>query len=423
MPPCWSSFERIFLAFLLRIMNTRASFSAAVPRLAPTLSGRLLAVLAGLAALGTLSTNIILPAFPSMASDLKVDTRDIGVVLSSFFLAFAIGQLFVGPLSDRWGRRALVLGGLLLFVAGSAICAWAPTLPMLVAGRVIQALGVCAASVLSRAIARDLFEGEALARTLALTMVAMAAAPGFSPLLGSAMEYGPGWRASFTLMGLLGVLLALAYMVVVGETHPASRRVVAEPKVVLQGYAALLTDVRFIRPAFAVSVILGGLYAFFAATPAILMARMGLNALQLGMFFASTVFVVFASGMLAPRWAGRWGAARVARAGCLVALIGALGLLAGMGGGGIAYFTLSMVFYLFGMGLVNPLGTAMALGPFNQQAGLASALLGGLQMALAGVMTTLASFAGPSPIIALGTVLTVASVLALAALMIRDTQN
>ncbi len=405
-------------------MNGPAAIAAAQGAAVPArLSGRLLAVLAGLAALGALSTNIILPAFPRMASELGVDTRDMGLVLSSFFLAFAIGQLFVGPVSDRWGRRAPVLGGLALFLAGSLVCAWAPTLPLLVAGRVVQALGVCAASVLSRAIARDLFEGEALSRTLALTMVAMAAAPGFSPLLGSAMEYGPGWRASFALVALLGLLLALAYAVVVGETHPADRRAAATPAAVLRGYAALARDVRFMGPALAVSVIIGGLYAFFAATPAMLMGRIGLSAVQLGLFFASTVFVVFAAGMLAPRLAHRWGAARVARCGCAVALAGALALLAGGEDGGLPQFTAAVALYLFGMGLVNPLGTAMALGPFSRQAGLASSLLGGLQMGCAGGMTALASLAGGSPAMTLGLVLAAASALAWAALMARGRQG
>lgn len=380
------------------------------------LSGRLLAVLAGLAALGTLSTNIILPAFPRMASELDVAARDMGLVLSSFFLAFAIGQLLVGPVSDRWGRRAPVVGGLALFMLGSLICAWAPTMPLLVVGRVVQALGVCAASVLSRAIARDLFDGEALSRTLALTMVAMAAAPGFSPLLGSAMEYGPGWRASFALVALLGLVLAVAYMAVVGETHPSDRRAADTPGAVLRGYLALARDARFIGPAFAVSVIVGGLYAFFAATPIVLMGRMGLSALQLGLFFAGTVFVVFAAGMLAPRLARRWGAAKVARTGCLVALAGALAMLTGGDDSGLTPFTGAIVLYLLGMGLVNPLGTALALGPFSRQAGLASSLLGGLQMACAGGMTTLASLAGRNAAPTLGLVLAAASVLALGAL-------
>lgn len=151
------------------------------------LTGAMLFLLAGLAALGTLATNIILPAFPEIGADLGVSERDLALTLSSFFIAFAVGQLFVGPLSDRFGRKWLVLGGLATFIAGSVLCALAVSLDMMILGRLIQALGACAASVLSRAIARDLFDGEALARALALVMVAMAAAPGFSPLVGNAL--------------------------------------------------------------------------------------------------------------------------------------------------------------------------------------------------------------------------------------------
>lgn len=161
------------------------------------LTGGLLGLLAGLAAIGTLATTIVLPSFSTMAADIGVSVRDLAWLLSSFFAAFAIGQLVVGPLSDRIGRRPLVLAGLAVFFAGSLMCSVADNLETLIIGRIIQALGVCAASVLSRAIARDLFDGEVLAKALALIMVAMAAAPGFSPLLGSLLEQTLGWRQTF----------------------------------------------------------------------------------------------------------------------------------------------------------------------------------------------------------------------------------
>lgn len=159
---------------------------------------QVLVLLASLAALGTLATNIILPSFPSMGAELGISSREMGLTLSYFFVAFAVGQLLVGPVSDRYGRKWLVIGGLLIFSLGSLLCAYASSLHTLLAGRVVQALGVCAASVLSRAIARDLFEGEALARILALIMVAMAAAPGFS--LSWAARPTPSWAGEQPLV-------------------------------------------------------------------------------------------------------------------------------------------------------------------------------------------------------------------------------
>lgn len=259
------------------------------------LTGGTLFLLAGLAALGALATNIILPAFPGMGAELAISSRELGLLLSSFFVAFALGQLVVGPLSDRFGRKWLVLGGLALFAAGSVVCALAGTLPVLVLGRVIQALGACAASVLSRAIARDLFDGEALGRALALTMIAGAVAPGFSPLLGSILSGLFGWRITFLVVAIFGVALALHYVGRIGESHPADRRTPLRLPAVASAYGRLAADPRFLLPALAVSLVIGGLYSFFAAAPGVLMNELGLSALQLGLSFAATVLIAIGS--------------------------------------------------------------------------------------------------------------------------------
>ncbi|AFT70670.1 Drug resistance transporter, Bcr/CflA subfamily [Alloalcanivorax dieselolei B5] len=379
--------------------------------------GNLLILLAGLAAIGTLSTNIILPSFTSMATDIGVPARELGLLLSSFFAAFAIGQLLVGPLSDRYGRRPLVVLGLAVFIAGSLWCSRADDINELILGRVIQALGVCAASVLSRAIARDLFDGEVLTRALALTMVAMAAAPGFSPLLGGALEQALGWRANFLMVAVLGAALIPLYLSGAGETLPPSRRSRKALATAAPGYLRLLLDPRFLLPALAVSLVIGGLYSFFAAAPAILMGHLGLSALQLGWFFAATVFVVFAAGLLAPRFARRFGVVKVGLAGILIALIGGLTLLPASAEGLIP-FSLAITVFLFGMGLINPLGTALTLHPFPDRAGLASALLGCLQMSCAAAMTALVSALPLPPVTALGAILATVSALALAAFLL-----
>jgi MFS transporter, DHA1 family, multidrug resistance protein len=347
------------------------------------LTGLLLLLLAGLAALGSLATNIILPAFPEMAGELHTSVKDLSATLASFFVAFAVGQLFVGPLSDRLGRKWLVVSGLVLFVLGSVVCAFADGLTQLVVGRIVQALGVCATSVLSRAIARDLFEGDALARVLSLIMVAMAAAPGFSPLLGGALNSLLGWRSTFGVVALAAVLLGILYVMSLGETHGPEKRTPLSITSVIKTYGELLSDRRFISPALAVSLVIGSLYMFFSMAPAILMTGFGFSPLGLSLFFASTVFVVFGAGVLAPKLARRSGQIQAARAGILIALTGSIALL--IGWENIYYFSAAMTVFLLGMGLVNPLGTAIALQPFGQKAGAASALLGFLQMGCAAV--------------------------------------
>src|SRR3954447_4192192 len=179
---------------------------ALAPRAQTASTTAQIAVLATLAAIGTLATNILLPSLPQMAASLQVTTAEVTASITVFLAVFAIGQLAVGPISDRYGRRIPVLTGFVVFIAGSLWCGLASDLPNLLIGRVIQAAGACSTSVLSRAIARDLFSGERLARAMALIMIAMAAAPGFSPLLGGALDHYFGWRSEFAFVGVFAAL-------------------------------------------------------------------------------------------------------------------------------------------------------------------------------------------------------------------------
>lgn len=381
--------------------------------LANILTSKVILLLASLAAISNLSTNIILPAFPDIASQLNVTSQELGLTLSSFFITYALAQLVVGPLADRYGRKRLVVGGLLVFVAGTFWASIATTLDMLIVGRVIQALGVCAAGVLARAIARDLYEGETLARALSLTMIATATAPGFSPLIGSVLNTTLGWRALFVVVGMAAVLIALFYVRGIGETFPASRRVSHSIPAIIKAYGKLLRNGQFMFPALATSLLLSGLFASFAATPAILMAGIGLTSLQMGLYFAATVFVVFAAGMAAPRLAHRFGSRAIMLSGLMTAGAAGMLLLIGPSSPGLGWYSLSMILFLWGMGLANPLGTALTMGPFGKEAGLASALLGFLTTGSGALSTWLVSTPHYSSTVALGAVQSTACLIAI----------
>ncbi|MFS7246240.1 multidrug effflux MFS transporter [Rahnella inusitata] len=385
----------------------------------PRLTGKIIVLLAGLSAISTLSTNIILPAFPDIAEQLGVSARELGLTLSSFFITFALAQLVVGPLADRYGRKKLILGGLSIFIVGTVVGGLAGSLETLIIGRVIQALGVCAAAVLARAIARDLFDGETLARALSLTMIATAAAPGFSPLVGSVLTTTLGWRAIFILVGLAAFAVAIFYTATLGETHPTERRAPVSIPGVIVAYFRLAVNGQFILPALSVSLLMSGLFASFGAAPAILIKGIGLSSLQVGFYFAATVFVVFGAGMAAPPLARRYGAQIITSAGILTALLGGGMLLIGPESPGLGWYSLSMVMYLWGMGLANPLGTAITMGPFGKQAGLASALLGFLTMGAAAITTWLGSVLTFSAVTTLGGIQTTACMIALLLFLLR----
>jgi DHA1 family bicyclomycin/chloramphenicol resistance-like MFS transporter len=296
--------------------------------------------------------------------------------------------------------------------AGSVWCGLATDLPGLLAGRVIQAAGACATSVLSRAIARDLFSGAALARAMALIMIAMAAAPGFSPLLGGALDHYLGWRSEFALVGLFAGLGAIAYGTVLGETH-RSTRIPLDPLAIAKTYFGLSADRRFLIPAATVSLIMGGLFAMFSAAPRVLIEALHFTPIQLGLFFAGTVMIVFAAGMLATRLAPRFGLDRSIRGGLVAAATGSIAiLLVSVFNASFLPFLAAMSVFLLGMGIVNPLGTAQALSPFGEKAGAASALLGFWQMMTAAIGVWLTATISHQAMFALGIVLTVASLAA-----------
>jgi MFS transporter, DHA1 family, multidrug resistance protein len=379
-----------------------------------------IAVLATLAAIGTLATNILLPSLPRMAASLHVTTAAVTASITVFLAVFAIGQLAVGPISDRYGRRMPVMAGFVVFIAGSIWCAGATDLPSLLIGRVIQAAGACSTSVLSRAIARDLFSGAALGRAMALIMVAMAAAPGFSPLLGGALDHTFGWRSEFAFVGAFAAIAAVAYAVVLGETHN-STRIPLNPLAIAKTYLGLSADRRFLIPAATVALIMGGLFAMFSAAPRVLIEGLHFTPIQLGLFFAGTVMVVFAAGMLATKLAPRFGLDRSIQGGLLLAAAGSIAiLLVSVIHPAFPPFLAAMSVFLLGMGIVNPLGTAQALSPFGDKAGAASALLGFWQMMGAAIGVWLAATISHEAMLALGLVLTGASLLAVLLYTMRN---
>src|ERR1700710_1198099 len=379
-----------------------------------------IAVLATLAATGTLATNILLPSLPQMAASLQVSTAAVTSSITVFLAVFALGQLVVGPISDRYGRRWPVLVGFAVFLAGSIWCGLAADLPSLLIGRVIQAAGACATSVLSRAIARDLFSGAALGRAMALIMIAMASAPGFSPLLGGALDHTFGWRSDFVFVGVFAPIAAIAYAAVLGETHN-STRIPLNPLAIAKNYLGLSADRRFLIPAATVALIMGGLFSMFSAAPRVLIEGLGFTPIRLGLFFAGTVLIVFAAGMLATKLAPRFGLDRSIQGGLLLAAAGSIAiLLVSMTSPSFFPFLGGMCVFLLGMGMVNPLGTAQALSPFGEKAGAASALIGFWQMMGAAIGVSLAATISHQAMAALGIVLTVASTLALLLYTMRN---
>jgi MFS transporter, DHA1 family, multidrug resistance protein len=381
--------------------------------------GLQVAVLAALSASGTLATNILLPSLPGIAIALGVSSAQVTSSITIFLAMFALGQLVVGPVSDRIGRRLPVMIGFVVFFAGSVWCALANDLPTLLTGRVVQAAGACATSVLSRAIARDLFEGEQLARVLTFVMIAMAAAPGFSPLVGGTLDNFFGWRSAFVFVAIFAAVASIGYSLVFGETHDVPRAAF-DPLAITRSYRSLSTDRRFVIPAATVSLILGALFAMFSALPRVLIEGLGFTPLQLGLFFAGTVMIVFSAGIIATKIVPRLGLDLSICLGLALACVGGgMLLLFALIDGRFLPFLAGACIFLLGMGMVNPLCSAQTLSPFGDRAGAASALLGFWQMLAAAMGVALAAVIAKNAMTGLGLVLALASIVASALYQMR----
>ena len=372
-----------------------------------------------LAALGMLATNMYLASFPSIAQDLLASPAQVRLTLTVFLISFAFGQLVIGPLSDRFGRRPILIAGLVIYALAGALCALAVNLESLLAFRVAQAIGACTGQVLARAVARDIFKGDELTRSISFITTFVAAAPGFSPLIGGLIETFFGWRATFVLLAAVGVLATVVVWARIEETN-RNRSASLSLGQAFVSYFSLLRHAGFVIPIAATTCAMAGLFAFFASAPLIFIDEFGVPPALFGLIPCFTVFAVFAGGVSAPRLSKRWPGAGPMLAGLIFMLAGSGGMLAFAlaGQSGMAQVLGTLVIFLFGMGIVNPLTTVAALRPFPDRAGAASAMIGFFQMAGGAVGTIALGLLPASILVALPIVMAISAALGLLAIAI-----
>ena len=343
-------------------------------------TGTLVLALAGLSALGQFASNVYLPSIPAIARDLGVPVAGVQATLAVFLAAFALGQLAAGPLADRLGRRAMIRGGLGLFLAGTVAGLVADDLLALHAARVVQGLGAAATIVAGRAVARDLFEGAELARVLALVTIAFALVPGLTPLLGGGLEALGGWRWTFAATAAFGLLVALGARGITEGARPitGAEATQSTPHV----YLGLLGDRRFRRPALASAAAFAAMSAFFAGSPVVFLERLGVTPLEYGLYPPLAVSGFVVGGLAVRRLAGRVPPDRLMALGARVMVLAAAAMTV-LPMAGLVHkhaFNAGMVAFVSGLGVVLPLAVAAALTPFGHVAGRAAAMLGFLQM-------------------------------------------
>lgn len=336
-------------------------------------------------AIGALSIDMTVPSLPATGQSLGARPATVQLTVTLFLAGFALAQLVHGPLSDRVGRRRVLLGGLVLYVVGGLACGVAPSVGLLVAARLLQALGAGSGPVVGRAVVRDLYEPERAARVLGYMGTAMAVTPILAPIAGGVIHVTFGWRAVYlTLAGLGAAFLGLAALLV-PETIRRRDPDALRPRRLATNAADLLGDRTFLGYVLVLSLMFGGQFAFISGSSFVLIDVLRVAPDVYGLCFALVAFGLMTGSFLAARLAQRIGIDRLITAGAsLGAVAGCLmAALAWSGVWTVPAVIGPMYAFAVGVGVVLPTTVAGAIGPFPQKAGLAAAVLGFVQLTAA----------------------------------------
>jgi DHA1 family bicyclomycin/chloramphenicol resistance-like MFS transporter len=336
-----------------------------------------------LTAFAPLSIDMYLPGLPAIAQEFSVTTAAVQQTLAIFFVGLSLGQAFVGPISDRLGRRLPRLVGCALYALASIGCALAPSLQSLILLRLAQAVGGCAGVVIARSIVRDLFNQDESARMYSFLMLVLGVAPITAPLIGGQLLVAFGWRAIFVTLSGFGLLCCALAFFGLPETLPAERRARSGLGDVLRGYGQLLVDRRLMGYALSGGLASAAMFAYIAGSPFVFIELNGVPPEQFGLLFGTNAVGLIAASQVNRALLQRYPSGRILVAALAVTALTGL-LLFGLTAAGIGGFV-GLLVVLFcciaSTGFVGPNATAAAMAPYGERAGSAAALLGTVQFA------------------------------------------
>ncbi|WP_066463985.1 multidrug effflux MFS transporter [Sanguibacter suarezii] len=375
-------------------MNDPAPRSDPSPRYTPTI--KYVLMLGALAALPAITTDIYLPSLPTVATDLGASTAAAQMTMSGMLLGGAVGQLVIGPFSDRYGRRLPLLIGISLHVITSLLCSIAPSIETLIALRVVQGFFNAAAAVVAIAVIRDRFTGSEAARLLSRLMLVIGVAPLFAPTLGQAIAGQWQWRAVFYALALIGLVLVAIVWRFMPETLPVDRRRVAGPRGALTGYLGLLRDRHFLALAVLPGLGMAVIMSYVVGSPFVLQTEYGMSEGQFAVIFALNGVALVLSAQLNAYLVRKVAPIRILRVAMILQLIFAVILLVVIltGVGGVVGVVAALWLVLGMQGMIPANATVLALGRYGHMAGTAAALIGAMQSGIAGVVSPFVGLLG-----------------------------
>ncbi|MDO8878012.1 MAG: multidrug effflux MFS transporter [Pseudolabrys sp.] len=347
----------------------------------------LTALLAALTAIGPLSTDMYMPSLPDIARQLSASAAQVQLTLSTCLVGFAVGQIVYGPISDRHGRKPVLLAALGLFVAASLICALSTSIEMLIGARFLQALGGSGCIMVARAIVRDLYSGSRAGRELSVMGSAMALAPIIAPVIGGLLQTGFGWRSNFVALIAFGIAGVATIWLLLPETLKERAVEPVSPASMLRSYRIVARHPAYLSYMALATGAYAGLFAWISGASFVLQNLYGLTPLKFGIAFSLGAIGYLIGTTLAARLVMRLGLDRTIGFGCCALAVGGLGMLGSLALGftSAASLVLPVGVYLAGLGMVLPQSIAGAMTPFPERAGAASALFGFVQQSVAAI--------------------------------------
>ncbi|WP_258725378.1 multidrug effflux MFS transporter [Cellulomonas sp. NS3] len=367
----------------------------------------LVLLLSALTAIGPLTFDTYLAAFPEIGADLGASTAAVQLTLTASLAGLALGQLFIGSLSDAYGRRRPLLGALVLYVLVSASIVLVESVAMLTVLRVVQGFAAAAGMVLSMATIRDRFEGVAVSKMMARLMLVVGVAPVLAPTIGAQLLRFGSWRLVFGFLAVVGLVLLVIASVALRESLPVEKRRTGGTRAALGSYRVLLTSRTFLGLAFLSATYMGAMFTYVSAATFVFQDGYALSAQEFGWVFAAGAAGITAGSQVYGALVGRFEPERIlawaVAAGVL--LVVAL-LVVTAAGGGFWPVTTLLVLVLTTAGFVMPSAPAIALAANPQRAGTAAALLGALQFGLGAVIAPLTSVGGQPTALRMAVVMT-----------------
>lgn len=363
-------------------------------------------VLGTLTSIGPLAIDLYLPSLPEITDDLQTSASLIQLTLTAFLLGLALGQLFVGSISDIYGRRKPLIIALIILVVSSLLCAVAPSIWILILLRFLQGASGSAGIVISRAMVRDMYSGSEMTKFFSLLMLVNGAAPILSPVIGGQLLKVTSWHGVFVVLGAICVFMLVSVVFVLPETLPPEERATGGLTETLSTYKKLLKDRLFMGYALSQGLVLGAMFAYISGSPFVLQNIYGASPQEFSLFFALNGIGVIIATHITGRLAGKVSEKTLFVAGIVIAVVGGISLLLTIVLGiGLIGVLCSLFLIGSSVGVVTTPGFSLAMRNQKQAAGTASALLGLFQYILGALVAPLVGIGGSNTALPMGIVI------------------